>query len=498
MPFLAMFTNLLRVVFSILTLIIVLISCKSSREGRYVDSTLKILNQGFEEKDSLGLPVSWEFIPTEGYHVALVSDIKHSGSYSLKIEGESSEEPSKLNFTQQISLPERQLKRIKISVFVKTGRLKGVTQLWYKSFDANNNVIDLGDSELFGTVPDGTNEWKEVSLEILLDEDAVELKLGLHVQAEGTVWFDDLSIIDYEQGNVQANEDFVQLNREFTEVVKNNSIYKDTISWEPVEKRLKELRKYLRKETDVILLNNYVLQQLRKVGDNHSFIQSKVAHQKFTSDKMVQPKPNFRLIDKEVAYISIPSFNSSNKTSMEEFASSLHNQIRSFDLSNNIKGWIVDLRGNSGGNMYPMLAGLAPLLDTGALGHFVMDKKTLPWSHTANAMDIHVREPYQIKNSDVKVAVIIGPRTGSSGEMTAISFIGQKNAKLFGEPSAGYTTSNQMFNLSNGSNLFLATGYVTDRNDKKYTGKIVPEVWVKSNAPQDYVLNIAKTWLLKK
>src|ERR1700727_3834452 len=34
------------------------------------------------------------------------------------------------------------------------------------------------------------------------------------------------------------------------------------------------------------------------------------------------------------------------------------------------KGWIVDLRGNTGGNMWPMLAGIGPILGDGVVGAF--------------------------------------------------------------------------------------------------------------------------------
>ena len=103
--------------------------------------------------------------------------------------------------------------------------------------------------------------------------------------------------------------------------------------------------------------------------------------------------------------------------------------------------------------------------------------------------------PYQLKNKNNKIAVLIGPRTGSSGEMTAITFIGQKNTKLFGEPSGGYITANQMFKLSDGSNLLLATSYVADRNQKKYIDRIYPDVVVKAIAGKDEALQIANEWL---
>ena len=37
-----------------------------------------------------------------------------------------------------------------------------------------------------------------------------------------------------------------------------------------------------------------------------------------------------------------------------------------------MKGWIVDLRGNFGGNMWPMLLSVEPLIGNGTLGYFVV------------------------------------------------------------------------------------------------------------------------------
>ena len=36
------------------------------------------------------------------------------------------------------------------------------------------------------------------------------------------------------------------------------------------------------------------------------------------------------------------------------------------------RGWVVDLRDNTGGNMWPMLAAIAALLPDGVLGYFVL------------------------------------------------------------------------------------------------------------------------------
>jgi carboxyl-terminal processing protease len=91
----------------------------------------------------------------------------------------------------------------------------------------------------------------------------------------------------------------------------------------------------------------------------------------------------------------------------------------------------------------------------------------------------------------------VGSATASSGEMTAISFIGKKNTRLFGQPTAGYVTSNSSISLSNGAMLFLATSYVSDRNKKKYMSRIIPEVVVEQGKGRDKEVETASDWLVE-
>jgi len=101
--------------------------------------------------------------------------------------------------------------------------------------------------------------------------------------------------------------------------------------------------------------------------------------------------------------------------------------------------------------MYPIIAGLGLLTGEGNLGYFVklVNKKEQKnnWYYTngkcgaGKGVTLTVPNPYKIKNKNTKIAVLIGPRTSSSGEMTTISFIGKKTARLFGASSGGYTTA---------------------------------------------------------
>jgi hypothetical protein len=58
-----------------------------------------------------------------------------------------------------------------------------------------------------------------------------------------------------------------------------------------------------------------------------------------------------------------------NAGDFQEFAEKLHAIVMDLQAQNP-DGWLMDLRGNGGGNMWPMLAGIGTVLGEGDLGAF--------------------------------------------------------------------------------------------------------------------------------
>ncbi|WP_316845195.1 S41 family peptidase [Pedobacter psychrodurus] len=479
-------------IFSVIT------SCNPDREGKFVASNVQFINPGFEQKTDANLPADWALVPTTGYTVSQVNDVKNQGAYALKIEGKPNDASTYINVKQKLPVDYKKVKRIRIAAYIKTEQLKGNVVLWCQIWDAKNNQIGFENSESLGIIATGTKDWQKHAMEIIVNKDAKYLVFGTYIRGQGTVWLDDFAVEEYEGATAKPSPEVAKLNQEFIDIVKQNSIYKDSVNWKALDEDLVLLGKGLKTTHDARILNNYVLQQLKKAGDNHSFIQNNIAAENYASGNSIQTKPEAKLLANGIGYISVPAYASVNEKLGEEFALTIQNLIRNLDTKNNINGWIVDLRTNSGGNMYPMISGLAPLLDVGNLGYFVKGGVSSPWQLTENGMGVMVKNPYKIKNKNNKIAVLINSNTGSSGEMTAVSFIGQQNTKLFGEPTGGYITGNQAFKLSDGSNLLLATSYTADRNHKKYLERVYPDVMVKTLADQDAALQTAKSWLETK
>jgi carboxyl-terminal processing protease len=144
-------------------------------------------------------------------------------------------------------------------------------------------------------------------------------------------------------------------------------------------------------------------------------------------------------------------------------------------------GWIVDLRQNGGGNMWPMLAGLSPLLGDPPFGWFIAPGgKTTPWVRTADGRPVpgarRPIDPAQPRQTAPQpIAVLLGPHTGSSGEMTAMALIGRDRVRSFGQPTAGLSTANVTFPLADGAVLVITTANAADRTGFQYEGPIAPD-----------------------
>ncbi|WP_439663292.1 S41 family peptidase [Lentzea sp. HUAS TT2] len=159
-------------------------------------------------------------------------------------------------------------------------------------------------------------------------------------------------------------------------------------------------------------------------------------------------------------------------------------------------GWVVDLRGNHGGDMHPMLTVVAPLLGNGERGRFIGPHGETSWGirrgHVYNGRRTAFRHRRIPAALNQPVAVLVDKDTASSGEAVLISFLGAQNTRTFGQPTAGYATANQTFGLPDGAKLAITTALMADRTGRTYGNTpIAPQTLVDS----DDALSAAIEWL---
>lgn len=209
-----------------------------------------------------------------------------------------------------------------------------------------------------------------------------------------------------------------------------------------------------------------------------------------------------------VAQVVIPLFSSEKRKDIDDYAGKVQEVIGGLALKNP-QGWIVDLRGNGGGNMWAMLAGVGPILGDGEPGASLQEDGTKGrWFYEDGKAGWRndTKDPYYARTtgSPVRlspapaVALLIDRDTGSSGEGVAIAFRGRANTRFFGESTYGAATSTFPFPLSDGAQIFLVTGVMVDRKGIEYPDGVTPDQEVLSEATistNDPVIRAASEWL---
>ena len=143
--------------------------------------------------------------------------------------------------------------------------------------------------------------------------------------------------------------------------------------------------------------------------------------------------------------------------------------------------------------MWPMLSGLAPLLGNGSIGLFRdRNGRDTTWA-IQKSSGCNAPIP-----NDARVALLIGPRTASSGEAVAVAFSGRPNTRSFGLGSAGVSTSNMRLSLPDGGALFLTNAIAVDRVGREFPAGVTPDVVIEQEPQTDDVLAAAVNWLGKQ
>lgn len=295
------------------------------------------------------------------------------------------------------------------------------------------------------------------------------------------------------------------------------ALYAERISWE-------ERRAELMQQTNTLERFSAVFPLLQKLWDdmedNHSFFwydntkyasnygqldESDVRPELMQGLESGQGVLRVERID-DVLYVRIPANSSGDDFGeMQASAQEIQNLIcKAYHAE--IKGWIIDLRLNTGGNMYPMILGIRQLLGEGVFASVLKrngDKET--WQLNGNAIYESEKKITALKSSCLpeltkeKVALLTSEITGSSGEIVALAFLGRENTRIIGEESAGYMTSNELYRLPFGTFLLLSEGVETDRKSRIIKSILPDQVMVEGDdfkeLDRDAKVKAALEWL---
>jgi C-terminal processing protease CtpA/Prc len=236
-----------------------------------------------------------------------------------------------------------------------------------------------------------------------------------------------------------------------------------------------------------------------RLGDNHSaFLVPSAA----VAEPDPSPDPTARLIEAGVGYLEVPPF--AGLDTGGDLASLYHSLIEGVDTLGACR-WVVDLRGNTGGNQWPMLAGVGPILGEGTVGYFVdPDSLVNTWTYEDGVAALDgfpqagATVPYDLAVPPL-VALLTDSLTASSGEAIAVAFRERAAVRSFGGATYGVSTANDGFWMEDGALLVVTVTALADRSGAVYGGALVPGSSVvgtkTGDRATDAALDAALVWL---
>jgi hypothetical protein len=476
------------------------------------------LNLGFEALDAQGHPVGWSL---GGADADVSSDATAvEGERSLKITRAGAAGVTRVTQRVPAALLRSDDNAQRTLRLRLTGRARASTPgpspaLWLR-IDGPRGPLFL-DSAGFGREPEtgvaeatAGGEWRRYELELPLPRDADEIAIGVSARGQGAAWFDalDISVVvtDAWPPATPAAARYVDA---ALALMREHSLRRSEIDWPAVRAQALEHARGATTAADSHLAVRFAV---RELGDRHSYLQSPAAARALATAAVSNARtgsppaePRGRPIGDKLAYLHVPGFAGGTPLQQVEFAEALHDAIRRND-GNGVCGWVVDLRQNTGGNLWPMLAGLGPLLGEGELAASVYPdgRRTPIWNREGQAgfgeyTQLRVRTPYRVAES-TRVAVLLGAATASSAEVLAVAFRSRPATRSFGTPTRGLSAGNRTFALADGASLVLTVAATSDLTGRVYAGPIEPDELVErareaSGGDADAVLAAGAAWL---
>lgn len=279
------------------------------------------------------------------------------------------------------------------------------------------------------------------------------------------------------------------------DIAQRNSINRLTIDWTAYRNSVMQTAGSAQTIADLLPAIRTAITLLR---DGHSSYRSASGTTIFVALRSCAPPAVVPLsLPSNIASVRVGAF-SGTPEQANAYARQIQDAIAAADRDDLI-GWIVDLRSNGGGNMWPMIAGLGPILGEGPLGYFIGPTgiETL-WeyrdgiSRSGGSAITTVSPPYVLRRQQPRVAVLSDIGIASSGEATLIAFRQRANTRSFGQATCGLSTANATFPLSDGGTFTITTSVMADRNKTRFGDSIPPDE-VISDQPQ--MIQRAIEWL---
>jgi carboxyl-terminal processing protease len=216
--------------------------------------------------------------------------------------------------------------------------------------------------------------------------------------------------------------------------------------------------------------------------------------------------PLVKALDDRLGFIDLPGSTGTNADETQ-FTSAGQRGIRDVEVAGARCGWVLDLRRNTGGFPYSMLAAIAVLYGNAELGGTVdIDGNILKLSTFNGALRVNGVNAVTgsagfpaLAQPNGPIAILTSSSTASAGELAMVGFAGRPGVRTFGDTTFGVPSGNVGRSLPDGSFLAVTNTLDIDRTGRTYSGPIVPDEpvvmdWSLFGTSADPVLAAATRW----
>ena len=468
-------------------------------------------NLNFEEprEENELLPSDWSIMGDGCENSMRLEEDRTDGSIYLHIKVDDSHDPSAVcGIAQRVDAKSLRGLRLSISIQMETyGRVSGEAGMWVRVDPESGDFLAFRRALVDGEKPDRLTQ--KLSANTPIYSSANSIGFGFYLQGEGKISLSDLRVTR-ESPTDLSSEDVLAYLSEIHEIIQENSVNKSFIEWDTFwADTLMDAQGAQHVED----LYQVIPQILRRLGDRHSFFSpapQRANREQPSAKKQESPNIASQLLKDRIGYLWMPGV-SGEESMSQAYADYLFRKVQEL-TDNGATGWVLDLRGNSGGNMWPMLAGVSPILGPGVVGYFIRpDESSMQWevAQGESRLDGKTRSAITFSKPDLKflepqpVAILAGPTTASSGEAVVVAFRCRERVKQFGSKTRGLTTANHGFELSDGSLIALTVSTFADRCGTVYGDILSPDYEigpseVSTPSVDDPAVEAAVDWLKKE
>jgi hypothetical protein len=466
-------------------------------------------NLGFEAGGG-GVPAGWRVLRADdrasGSGVAVDAGVAAEGAHSLRITQRTAAEYARVAQTVSAatflaSSAPGEPRRVRVSGLVReAGTAREEAALWLRVSGSKGAMFvdsrgdgrdrpavtpQASDAPIAQTVAGAAARWSRHEIELPLPDDADEIVFGATLRGAGSAWFDDFGVAVVPVSGAVPSAAARGYLSAALDLMQKHALTRASVHWPALRAATLAHARGAQSTAESYFALRFAL---RELGDRHSYLLAPGPAATLLRAPVSNARtgraavaPSSELLAGGIGYVIVPGFAGGAPADQVRFAESVQQQLASLDSSVSC-GWMLDLRLNTGGNLWPMLAGLGPVLGDGELAASVYpdaSRRTIWYEHGragfGEYVQLRVAEPFMLRDPAAPLAVLIGERTASSAEVLVAALRGRPATRTFGAPTRGLSAGNRTFELADRAVLVLTVAATSDRTGRIELGPMAPD-----------------------